>query len=478
MRHAWTAAAIAAGAAMLAWPAVLNGYPLLFSDTGGFLHQTLGPLMLWDKPWVYGPLLHALHWRVSLWLPLVAQAVMVAWVIAVVVRVTERPPPQPSPATAGEGEENRLPAPSPAVAGEGWGGGVAAIATLALCAFAAFLTTAPFTVSLLMPDVFAPVIVLALFLLGPARAAIGRGEAIVLGVLAALGIAAHLAHVPLAAALVLATLLVTRSPRAAVRTALPLLAALALVFATNLVGHGRLSLSAHGATFLLARLQADGPGAETIRARCPEAGWYLCAFADRLPIADSDEFLWDRASPVNRDAAGEPRFLGGATLSAEAREIVAATIADRPFEVAAAMLRNTLRQLALVEAGDTLGPDHLATAVRPRIAEGFSARELAVYDAALQARGLLREAAAPFTQPHLPVLLAALALVPVALWRAVQAGQRPRLALLVLVLVGCAANAVATGALSKPVPRYEARIAWLLPLAVALALIPARRRPA
>ena len=61
-------AAILAGAVLLAWPAVLNGYPLVFSDTGGFLHQTLGPLMLWDKPWVYGPFLHLFHWRVSLWL--------------------------------------------------------------------------------------------------------------------------------------------------------------------------------------------------------------------------------------------------------------------------------------------------------------------------------------------------------------------------------------------------------------------------
>ena len=246
------------------------------------------------------------------------------------------------------------------------------------------------------------------------------------------------------------------------------------LLATNLAGHGHASLSPHGATFLLARLQADGPAASTIRARCPAAGWYLCAFEDRLPM-DSDAFLWDPSSPVNRDASGNARFLGGAMLSAEAEAIVAATLHDAPIDVAIAMARNTFRQLALVEAGDTLGPDHLNAAVRPRIAEGFPARELAAYDTALQPRGLLPPALAPALLLHWPVLVIAMLVVPFALWRA---GATPRRALLACVLLGCLANAFVTGALSKPTPRYEARIAWLLPFAVALALVPARRRAA
>ena len=78
LRMPGDAAAIVLGAAVLAWPAFVNGYPLVFSDTGGFLHQTLGPLMLWDKPYVYGPFLHLFHWRVSLWGPLAAQAAIVS----------------------------------------------------------------------------------------------------------------------------------------------------------------------------------------------------------------------------------------------------------------------------------------------------------------------------------------------------------------------------------------------------------------
>jgi hypothetical protein len=44
------------------------------------------------------------------------------------------------------------------------------------------------------------------------------------------------------------------------------------------------------------------------------------------------------------------------------------------------------------------------------------------------------------------------------------------------VLVGVTANAVAAGALSKPNPRYEARILWLVPVVAGLALLPRRPR--
>ncbi len=445
---------IVASAALLVWPAWLNGYPLLFSDSGAFLHQTIGPLMIWDKPWIYGPILHAFHWRVTLWLPLIAQGLLMAWLLAVSVR-----------AVLGRARP--------------W-------LALALAGFAAFLTTAPFTVALLMPDLFAPATVLSLFLLGMARDRLERGEALALGAIATIGIAAHLAHLPLAAALVVLTLLLTRglralslarAARATLRVALPLLAAMALLVATNWVGHGRASLSPHGAIFLLARLQADGPAAATIRARCPAAGWEFCAFADRLPM-DANDFLWSPASPLNRDAAGRARHFGGALLSAEAGAIVAATIRDAPLAVAIALARNTLRQLLLIEAGDTLGPDHLAAAVRPRIAEGFSASELAGYDNALQSRGVLPAAVAPFLAPHRPVLIAALALAPLALWWAWRAGDGMGAALLLFVLLGCLANAFATGALSAPTPRYGARIAWLLPIAVVVAFLPLRRRVA
>ena len=72
---------------------------------------------------------------------------------------------------------------------------------------------------------------------------------------------------------------------------------------------------------------------------------------------------------------------------------------------------------------------------------------------------------------------AGLLLVP-GVWRRAQRNG-PGAGLLACVLVGLLANAAATGALSGPHARYQARIAWLLPLAVTLVLarippVPAR----
>ena len=442
--------AILAGALLLVWPAFLNGYPLVFSDTGAFLHQTAPPpgggVVIWDKPHVYGPLLHAFHWRVTLWGPLLAQGLMLSWLLWLVIRALR--------GTATPGLH------------------------LLVAAGTAALTTAPFTAALLMPDVFAPALLLALLLLAFAREALSRAEAIALGLLAAVGIAAHLSHLPLAAAVVGFALLLTRRIAPALRTAAPILGAVLILLGTNLWGHGRATLSPHGATFALARLQADGPAAAVIRDRCqsasPGVGWYLCAFADRLPM-DSDEFLWSPASPVNRAPDGTPRFLGGAMLSAEAREIVGETLRTRPIEVAQAMIRNTLVQLVTATAGDTLVADHLAAAVRPRIAEGFPPRELAAFDAALQPRGALPVAAARFLWPHAPMLLLGAVLALLAWRRAAARRDLRRVGLVVGVLVGVTANGFATGALSKPHLRYEARILWLMPLVAVLALAP--RRP-
>jgi hypothetical protein len=439
-------AAILAGGALLVWPAFVNGYPVLFSDTGAFLHQTLGPLMIWDKPWVYGPLLHALHWRQTLWVPVVAQGLLVSHLLWLAAR-----------AWHGRGATP--------------GGHLALVAVLALG------TTAPWSAALLMPDILAPVTVLALALLGfAADDRLTRGERAWLTLVAALAIAAHLSHLPVAAALAAVTLLLARAWRPVARVAAPLGLAVLLLLATTAVGHGRLGLSPHGATFLLARLVADGPAARTVAAGCPGRGWYLCAWAGRLP-SDSDEFLWSPDSPVNRDAEGRPRFLGGALLAPEAREILRETLRREPLGVARAMAANAWRQLWMAGTGDTLARGHVGTALGPMLARGFPAAEERRFAASRQHAGRLEAVAAPLRPLQAGVLVLGALGAGVALWRTAAAvramprdGAMRRLGLLACVLVGVGANAAATGALSAPHHRYQARIAWLLPLAALLAM--------
>ena len=426
-------------AALLVWPAVLNLYPLVFIDTVSYLrHTTLGEHP-WDKTAAYGPFLYAFHWGSTLWLPLAAQGLLLSVLLWLVQRVVT--------------------------------GGVTPLRHLMLCAMLAALTTAPWFNATMMPDIFAASGVLCLFLLGFGEARLSRAEMFFAGVLGAIAIAVHLSHLPTACGLVVLVALLRRHWLPVLRVAAPVVAAVLFLLTANMIAFGRPTLSAHGSVFLLARLQADGPVVDTLRDRCPAASWYLCDFIDAMPM-EAGHFLWSPDSPPQRDRHGNPIAMGGARLAPEAREIIAATIRDRPFAVARAMALNTLRQLVTTELGDTLYNVDLQNSVEYGIRDQFGPRELSRFRAGQQMRGHLPALATPFISILELALVPALALVILWLGSAAHWRDGERLGLVLFVLAGILGNAFATGGLSGVHDRYAARIIWLLPLAAALAWAP------
>lgn len=433
-----TVITVLAGAALLTWPAFLNRYPIVFSDTYGYLEQGIEAYVAWDKPWTYGPLLVPLHARISLWPVVAAQSLLLSTMLWLLQRTVLA-----SPRRTGH---------------------------ILLTLFLALGSAAPWFTSLVMADAFTPIGVLGLFILayGPAR--LSRPTLVAVGVVTMLAIAAHLSHLILAAACIAAlAALRWRTLRAAWRPAAPLAAALLTLLAINVVGQHRFAISPYGSVYALARLVADGPAADTIRESCPGAGWYLCNWRDHL-TTDSDAFLWSPTEPMSKDGYGPVR------LAPEASAILRQTVLHHPFAVAAAAARNTLRQLAMDRIGDALIPDYLDLTVRETLKAYFPPAEVARFDNGLQSHGRLGPLAAPFN-PLLTALLVAGAAA--TLWIAATRRRRtPTLAAFAtLVLIAVLANAFATGALSGPHDRYGARIAWLVllpPALLALGLVAAR----
>ncbi len=418
--------AVCCGALFLVWPALHNGYPLLFSDTGALLEMGLEPTMGWDKPWIYGPFLAMFHWRTTLWLPLAAQGVLVSWVLWLTQKAL---------------------------------GGAQTRRHIALCAILAVGSAAPWFTALLMPDFLTPIVVLCLFMLGFGRERLSRIELACVAAIGAIAIAAHLAHLILAAACVGVLTLLRWRPdwRPDWPPVLPLAAALAMLLLTNAAGNGVLSISPYGSVFALARLVGDGPGRAYLDRICPDPSLRLCAWQGRLS-ADSDEFLWHPQGPMWADGFGPTRF------APEAARLVPAIIAAYPLDTLRAAAANTLRQLLRVRVGDTLVADHLDIALLPRMRPYFPSSEIARYQAALQPRGGLRDAAAPFLILHAALLIIGTAgtiRVMLRCWRT----DRALAGLAALALTALLANALATGALSGPHDRYQARLAWLVLLA-------------
>ena len=425
-----TAAAILFSAALLTWPALWNGYPLVFADTGTYLAQAIEHYLGWDRPVFYSLFLLPLHATLTTWPVVFAQALLAAHTLHLVCRVL-------------------LPRASP------WW-------LLAITALLSVATALPWFASQLMPDLFTSLLVLALALLILTPERLARGERIWLVLFAAFMIAAHQSHLPLAVALLAVLVPLRRSLGAApfargdlARAVAPAVLAAIALLSVNLAGFGRASLSPYGNVFLLARVIYDGPGMHVLQRDCPQAGWRLCRFVGELP-ASSDGFLWRPDGPVAR-AGGAKR------VSAEANAIIGRALRSEPAAELDAFLGDALQQLTRFATGDGLQP--WPVEVSPRIARHFPPGEFSSYSAARQTRGTL---ALPTWLNVLHIGAACLGvggsllLLPLALRRRhVIAG------FLIAVLLALTVNAAITGGLSAVHDRYQSRVMWL-PLLLAM----------
>ena len=412
------ALAILVGAALLAWPIAVNGYPIVFSDTGPLLDMGLLPSMGWDKPFVYGPLAAALSLHRSLLITAAGQTALLSYTLWAAQSAFA--PPRP-------------------------------VRHIVTCLVLAAVTSAPWFASTLLPDALTAIATLGLL---TTLGRLPRRHVLPITIMTAIAIASHLSHLVLAAgliaALALCRLAIPWRPIAA------LTAALLYLLASNLIGHGRLAVSPYGSVFALARLIGDGPARDYLDRVCPDPALALCAWRNQL-TDDSDQFLWDPASPFWSDPLPLPDF------AAQASRIVAGTIRTEPLRVLRIAYRNAARELIRADLGDTLVPDYLAETVRPRIARWFPAAELARYDTSRQLAGRLGPLAETLLPLQRTTILLGLAggtlLLLVSLGRA---NRRADLA--ALVLLALAANAFATGALSAVHDRYEARLVWIIVL--------------
>jgi hypothetical protein len=239
----------------------------------------------------------------------------------------------------------------------------------------------------------------------------------------------------------------------------PVLAMAAMVL-VNTVGYGRVSLSPYGNVFLLARVIYDGPGMDVLRRECPESGWKLCPWLDRFP-ATSDEFLWDKSSPIM--LAG-----GHKAVSADADAIIRAAVTEEPYRLLAAAWDNTIEQLFRFASGD--GLETWDAQVGSWIETDFPERERARFHSARQQLGSLSVPpvlGAIHQGIALTGIAVALVLLPIAWRRRHIAFWFLAVSLLILPL-----GAAITGGLSTPHDRYQSRIVWL-PACIAFLSIPA-----
>ncbi len=418
-------------ALLLLWPAVLNGYPLVFADTGTYLSQAIEHYVGWDRPAIYSVFLLLLHWKVTTWAAVGVQAMLTVYVLDAVRRafVPEMP--------------RRLLMPMVAL----------------LCV----ATPLPWFVGQLMPDLFTSLLalVIAMLVLVPDR--FSRVEMSGLALFAAWMIAVHLSNLWISVGL-LAVLVPLRRPlgasnpfgwRGLRRAVSPILLAVFVLSTINLAAFGRFSVSPFGNVFLLARLVYDGPARVTLETDCTTTRWRLCGYLNTLPphetrFQTSDMFLWRADGPLAR--------LGGAKrISHEAGQIIVRTIEEHPVAILENSMSNLGRQFFRFRSGD--GLNAWPAEVGPVLTRSFPVSEFRNFSRSRQNRGLM---SVPDWQSSLHALMFWFGLASTAFCIGVEIRRRQPLALLCATILLCLiGNAAATGMLSGPHDRYQNRVIWL-----------------
>jgi hypothetical protein len=72
---------------ILLWPAIWNGYPLVFSDTGTYIASAFDQKVPFDRPIGYGDFIQFFSQGVSLWSVVYVQAFFAVYLLWQVVKV-------------------------------------------------------------------------------------------------------------------------------------------------------------------------------------------------------------------------------------------------------------------------------------------------------------------------------------------------------------------------------------------------------
>jgi len=425
-------------AALLLAPALWNGYPLIYPDTGGYLMRPLTGTLELGRSALYGAFLLA-GAPLAFWPNVMLQALLIAWLIALMLRVHDL---------------RRQP----------W---LAVAITLVL----ALTTSLPWFASQLMPDILFPAGVLALYLLAYGVDRLNVVERLALCGVIAFAISAHMAMLALALGLAVTLWLLARIPAFAYLSprlpaaAFAIAAGLIVAPASNALIADEFAFTPGGASFLFGRLVEDGIVGRYLDKQCPDQTLRICAYRNDLS-RDYDDWLWKNDTPFWK--------LGGwKGYTEEERRIILATLTSDPLAHLTTAIAHSLEQF--ISFRTEVATDHDDNS---HTTDTFRERLPRQYPQLIVARQLTEQFdVSPLNWLDVPVgALSIAGLAAVLLFRR-RLGLAPRAAALgATVLLALAINAVVCGVFSHAADRYQSRLIPLAPLALMVVL--ASRRPA
>lgn len=435
---AWVWVIAAAIPLMLLGPAFWNGYPLLQSDTGGYLARWYEGYLVPSRSTVFGLYLH--YGEPSyFWLNLAIQALATMWILQLTLRVF------------GLAKPWRL-------------FGVSLMLTLT--------TALPWLASMLLTDIFAGLSILSLFILALHGDKMSRSEKAALFVFTAFSAATHSATMAVLLGLCCMGWIARHFLRGRIKAAplvqgmLTVAAGAVMLVSANYALSGQAAWTPGGYSIAFARMLQDGIVTRYLNDHCPTQHFKLCPYRNDLPET-ADDFLWSRETVFNKLG----RFPG---MSDEMGYIAVHALTEYPLWQTEEALLATGEQMLEVATGENT--DHPTLMHTYGVFREYLQRQLKVVDAARQQKSFLTFG--PVNLIHVPVALISTALVFVMLIAALFRRRADDVTLLMAtVCLALLGNAAICGIISGAHDRYGSRLVWIATFAVMIAVMKRSRPP-
>ena len=408
--------------------ALYNGYPIVDEDTTAFIEQAAYPHFSPDRTPFYGIFIKVASLGWSVWFPVVAQALLMSALLCRYVYLFVARPAQGLPFST-------------------WLWIMLAIVAL---------TGVSWTVSQLMADSFAAILLLCVLLIYCDDTA--KWPLIFLYTACAfLAIAMHFSHFAVAGICGLVTGIVgyRRKNRLLIRRSVWLLSACGafwlVMCSANAAKHHGFVFARGGNVFLVGKLAETGILEEYLHDKCGETSLRMCDPAQKIPRS-LREFLGSGESPLYR--------LGGWDSGrAEYSSVVTGVFTSPGYAVMFARKAgvSALKQLVFVTPPAAF-PAYGKESEPYKKVKSYYTDESREYVTSQQQQGLL--SASVYRVVYLLVLL----LSSLWVWMLPRGAVRSRWAVVYgLIFLFVAANAITVGVFGSVSPRFQYRIAWVLP---------------
>jgi hypothetical protein len=427
------------GTLALSWVAIWNGYPLVFSDSGTYIRSAIQHVNPGDRPIYYSLFIELFHLRISLWPVVFAQGLITVWIIDRVIDTLS--PLSPS-----------------------W-------MRIGVLVFFSICTGLPWSTGEIMPDFFAPLLIVAVYLIVVESERLRYRDCLLLLAFLITAEASHFSHVALAIGTlcvigILSFLMRRRiSCRGFVLSGAATVAAVAAILAINYAERKELVFAPWGSVLLLAKLAEYGTAQDYLSKTCPTHTYRICKYRDELPRTVGT-FLYGDGTALDK--------LGGPEgYRDEAGPLAINILKDAPIRHALLAAKATASMFVYFPTGWGNDPEGEDKAVTQMIHRYFR-READGYDMSRQQTGQLHRSLV--NDLHVPVGFFLLAANLAFLMASIIRGNKETTFLLLAILAAMIGNAFLCGALSSSDGRYQSRMIPLLVIGL-LPLLQGLTRP-